>query len=237
VASVLNRRRTVAGRSPPGDDGSRQAVVGLQDRPPGWHAEHQQWLRHTNEGMAMELAYRRYCKAAAVAFVLAVLVAVPIKLLQGRLGHDWAHSALHLGSAVLAAYAGWFARSAAPARLYLGGRCRLLRAWGLRLVHAGAAARHAVRDSARRCRQPLPPAVERPGAGGRAAGPALGALAGSRTRLGRGRDRLRPRVGSRHSWSDSCVASPGSKTQRRPAGFDAALQGAKAGHQQSCRMP
>jgi hypothetical protein len=68
--------------------------------------------------MAMELAYRRYCKAAAVAFVLAVLVAVPIKLLQGRLGHDWAHSALHLGSALPAAYAGWFARSAAPARAF-----------------------------------------------------------------------------------------------------------------------
>jgi hypothetical protein len=64
----------------------------------------------------MEQAYRRYCKAAAVGFVLAVLITVPTKLLQGRLGHDWAHSVLHLCSALLAAYAGWSARSSAPAR-------------------------------------------------------------------------------------------------------------------------
>jgi hypothetical protein len=64
----------------------------------------------------MEQAYRRYCQAAAVAFVLVTLYTVPTKLLQGRLGHDWAHSVLHLCSAVLAAYAGWPARSPAPAR-------------------------------------------------------------------------------------------------------------------------
>jgi hypothetical protein len=64
----------------------------------------------------MEQAYRRYCQAAAVAFVLVTLYTVPTKLLQGRLGHDWAHSVLHLCSAVLAAYAGWRARSPAPAR-------------------------------------------------------------------------------------------------------------------------
>jgi hypothetical protein len=51
-----------------------------------------------------------------VAFVLVTLYTVPTKLGQGRLGHDWAHSVLHLGSAVLAAYAGWLARSSAPAR-------------------------------------------------------------------------------------------------------------------------
>src|SRR4030095_10480327 len=43
---------------------------------------------------------------------------VPTKLLQGRLEHDWAHSVLHLGSALLAAYAGWAARSPAPARAF-----------------------------------------------------------------------------------------------------------------------
>jgi hypothetical protein len=64
----------------------------------------------------MEQAYRRYCQAAAVVFVLVTLYTVPTKLLQGRLGQDWAHSVLHLGSAVLAAYAGWRARSPAPAR-------------------------------------------------------------------------------------------------------------------------
>jgi hypothetical protein len=68
--------------------------------------------------MAMEQTFRRYCKAAAVAFMLAVLITVPIKLLQSRLGHDWAHSALHLGSALLAAYAGWRAHSSAPARAF-----------------------------------------------------------------------------------------------------------------------
>jgi hypothetical protein len=65
----------------------------------------------------MEHAYRRYCQAVAVAFVLVTLYTVPTKLLQGRLGHDWAHSVLHLCSAVLAAYAGWRARSSAPARV------------------------------------------------------------------------------------------------------------------------
>jgi hypothetical protein len=64
----------------------------------------------------MEQTYRRYCRATAVAFVLVTLYTVPTKLLQGRLEDDWAHSALHLGSAVLAAHAGWAARSAAPAR-------------------------------------------------------------------------------------------------------------------------
>jgi hypothetical protein len=33
----------------------------------------------------MEQAYRRYCQAAAVAFVLVILYTVPTKLLQGRL--------------------------------------------------------------------------------------------------------------------------------------------------------
>ncbi len=64
----------------------------------------------------MQLAYRRYCKAAAVAFALVTLYTVPTKLLHGRLGHDWLHSVLHLGSAMLAAYAGRPARSPAPAR-------------------------------------------------------------------------------------------------------------------------
>jgi hypothetical protein len=66
----------------------------------------------------MEEAYRRYCQAAAVAFVLVTLYTVPTKQLQGRLGHHWAHSVLHLRSAVLAAYAGWRARSLAPARAF-----------------------------------------------------------------------------------------------------------------------
>ena len=64
----------------------------------------------------MEQAHRRYCQAAAVAFVLVTVYTVPTKFFQGRLGHDWAHSVLHLGSALLAASAGWLARSPTPAR-------------------------------------------------------------------------------------------------------------------------
>ena len=33
----------------------------------------------------MEQLYRRYCKAAAVAFLLVTLYTVPVKQLQGRL--------------------------------------------------------------------------------------------------------------------------------------------------------
>jgi hypothetical protein len=64
----------------------------------------------------MEQWYRRYCKAAAVAFLLVTIYTVPTKHLQGRLAHDWAHSVLHLCSALLTAYAGWRAGSSAPAR-------------------------------------------------------------------------------------------------------------------------
>jgi uncharacterized membrane protein YfcA len=66
----------------------------------------------------MERMYRRYCKAAAVGFLLVTLYTVPSKYLQGRLGHDWAHSVLHLCTAVLAAYAGWLARGPVPARTF-----------------------------------------------------------------------------------------------------------------------
>jgi hypothetical protein len=66
----------------------------------------------------MQRAYSRYCKAAAVVFVAVVLYTVPTKLLQDRLDQDWAHSVLHLGSAVVAAYAGWAASSPVPAQAF-----------------------------------------------------------------------------------------------------------------------
>lgn len=66
----------------------------------------------------MEQVYRRFCMTAAVAFALVTLYTVPTKLLQGRLGSDWAHSVLHVCSALLAAYAGWRARSPAVARAF-----------------------------------------------------------------------------------------------------------------------
>jgi hypothetical protein len=42
-------------------------------------------VRHAGAGIAMQQPYRRYCQAAAVAFVLVTLYTVPTKLLQGRL--------------------------------------------------------------------------------------------------------------------------------------------------------
>src|SRR4029450_11193462 len=74
--------------------------------------------RYERGGSAMEQAYRRYCQAATVAFVLVTVYTGLTKFFQGRLGHDWAHSVLHLCSALLAAYAGWLAHSAAPARAF-----------------------------------------------------------------------------------------------------------------------
>jgi hypothetical protein len=53
--------------------------------------------RQAGAGIGMEQTYRRYCKAAAVGFLLVTLYMVPTKLLQGRLGHDWAHSVLTVG--------------------------------------------------------------------------------------------------------------------------------------------
>ena len=63
-------------------------------------------------------AYRRYCKIASVVFLLFTVYPVVTKLLDHRLAHDWLHSALHLASALLAAYAGWAGRPAI-ARLYV----------------------------------------------------------------------------------------------------------------------
>lgn len=65
-------------------------------------------------------AYRRYCKVASVVFLLFTVYPVVTKLLDHRLAHDWVHSALHLASALLAAYAGWAGRQAI-ARLYVLG--------------------------------------------------------------------------------------------------------------------
>src|SRR4029450_11091652 len=68
-----------------------------------------------HRGIAMQQAYRRYCKAAAVAFMLVTLYTVPTKLLEGRLGHDWGG-----GCCIWVRRAGCLRRlvgpSAAPAR-------------------------------------------------------------------------------------------------------------------------
>jgi hypothetical protein len=59
--------------------------------------------------IGLEGAYRLYCRIAAIGFVLITVYPVSVKLLEQRLAQDWLHSVLHLGSALLAAYAGWFA--------------------------------------------------------------------------------------------------------------------------------
>jgi hypothetical protein len=61
------------------------------------------------------VGYRLYCRVATVVFLLFTVFPVVTKIVQHRLAGDWAHGALHLGSAVIAAYAGWFARSGVPA--------------------------------------------------------------------------------------------------------------------------
>ncbi len=70
--------------------------------------------------------YRRYSRMAALAFVLITVYTVPVKLVQGRLADDWLHSVLHLGSALLGAYAGWRSQDGLPARAFT---------WGLGLLY------------------------------------------------------------------------------------------------------
>jgi hypothetical protein len=62
--------------------------------------------------------YRRFCRIATVVFLLFTVYPLVVKLIEHRLAHDWLHGVLHLGSAAFAAYAGWLARSLAPAVLY-----------------------------------------------------------------------------------------------------------------------
>ncbi len=66
----------------------------------------------------MDHTYRLYCRIAAAAFVIFFVYPVMTKLLQGRLAEDWLHSVLHLCSALLGAYAGWYAPNVAPAKLF-----------------------------------------------------------------------------------------------------------------------
>ncbi len=56
--------------------------------------------------LGMNKAYRLYCRIVTVVFVINAVYPVTTKLLQERLAEDWLHSVLHLGSALLGAYAG-----------------------------------------------------------------------------------------------------------------------------------
>lgn len=69
-------------------------------------------------GYASPVVYRLFCRIAAVVFVVFTAYPVVTKLIEHRLAHDWAHSTLHLASAMVAGYAGWFARSSTPAVVF-----------------------------------------------------------------------------------------------------------------------
>ncbi len=74
----------------------------------------------------MTKAYRLYCRIATGAFAVFFVYPVTTKLLQDRLAEDWLHSVLHLCSALLGAYAGWFAPNIKPAKLFT---------WGIGLLY------------------------------------------------------------------------------------------------------
>ncbi len=81
--------------------------------------------------LGMNRAYRAYCRIATVVFVVNTIYPVTAKLLQERLAEDWLHSVLHLCSALLGAYAGWFAPNIAPGKLFTWGIGLLYFALGL----------------------------------------------------------------------------------------------------------
>lgn len=64
------------------------------------------------------MVLRVYCRIAAVVFLLFTVYPLITKLLEHRLAHDWTHGLLHLVSAAIGIYAGWFARSHIIAAIY-----------------------------------------------------------------------------------------------------------------------
>jgi hypothetical protein len=66
----------------------------------------------------IDRAYVLYSRVAAIMFAGFTGYPLVTKLLEHRLAHDWAHTALHLLSGLVAAYAGWLAGGVGPARLF-----------------------------------------------------------------------------------------------------------------------
>ncbi len=64
------------------------------------------------------MVLRVYCRVAAVVFLLFTIYPLITKVLEHRLAHDWAHGVLHLISAAIGIYAGWFAKSDVLATIY-----------------------------------------------------------------------------------------------------------------------
>ena len=58
-------------------------------------------------------AYRRFCRAAALAFGLVAVYTLVIKAPSGELARDWTHTVLHVVTGAVAGYAGWVAADAA----------------------------------------------------------------------------------------------------------------------------
>ncbi|MDP8909516.1 MAG: hypothetical protein M3N47_10475 [Chloroflexota bacterium] len=62
--------------------------------------------------------YARFCRGTALAFALVAVYTVVVKAPTGEIEHDWVHTALHLLTGAVAAYAGWFAADVARPRLF-----------------------------------------------------------------------------------------------------------------------
>ena len=75
--------------------------------------------------------YRTYARVAAAAFFLVALYTLAVKLPGGEFERDWLHTALHIASGSLAAYAGWIATRAAAARTFTLGLTAVYGALGL----------------------------------------------------------------------------------------------------------
>ena len=95
--------------------------------------------------------YRSFARAAALAFAAVAAYTLGVKLPVGELSRDWAHTALHVATGFMAAYAGRGAADARAARGFTAGAGNGLRgARRRRLVRRRAADEHRAANPARR---------------------------------------------------------------------------------------
>ena len=106
--------------------------------------------------------YSRFCRGAAFAFALVAVYTVVVKAPTGGMERDWMHTALHILTGAVAAYAGWISADLAAARLFaVAIVIRVWSAWSRRLVHRRPVPRLQRSHSARRPRQRLPSSPRR----------------------------------------------------------------------------
>ena len=74
----------------------------------------------------MDEAYRLSSRVGTGLFILITAYTVPSKVAQERRVVVWLHSLLHLGSALVGAYAGWPSPSLLPAKAFT---------WGIGIVY------------------------------------------------------------------------------------------------------